>query len=708
MKYYNYILLVILISINSLIGKELITFDANKHNEQVNNALIRLNSAKNNVDSIRSIIDLSFELKRSEPYKAIELLDIASEISSSSNHLNYYGKALSIKGNTYKEMYSLDSALYLAKKSLEIRKKYSDSIEIYYGYINIANIYSIQGDIKNTLYYLDTLLDKLHYRLLKNSDLSLMNYLESKTSIDDNELANTRVVFCEIFNTFGTLLLHYNNSKAFEYSNTSLSILKNRNESYFIKELDYNLTQEVYYQVFLGYTLSLNDTKLDTILFNIVNNIIVAKRDFYYQQKIYSIRALHEYFQNDSKDFNYYYDLSKRINYDNHDPNIAFIKQFLEVATISSNLEKQFIFLNKYKNDNSILSSLKISIIRYLISKSNNKLYLDFYNELLKNQSLSNSYYLECINQIVEFEGKLKTVHKEYVYNINNEVLNDYKQLVVSIKIIILVLLIFVALVFLLYESRKKIKLQKYRIENIVEELEISKYEIEKNIEVKNKIFEVLGHNLRNPISAFNKYLSELKDNYKTLQTNDIETILSNLIISTNETHSTLENLLIWTNINKGEIKVNITNFNLQDLVKDVQKLLNLKLENKSIELKYFDTDYEISTDRNILHVLLTNYIDNAIKFSNLYSTISISRTEEDGFCIIKIEDNGLGIEPNKLQVIQEGKFIPSTLGTKNEKGNGLGLQICFELIELINGNVYIESEVNKGTTVLIYLPTND
>jgi signal transduction histidine kinase len=114
--------------------------------------------------------------------------------------------------------------------------------------------------------------------------------------------------------------------------------------------------------------------------------------------------------------------------------------------------------------------------------------------------------------------------------------------------------------------------------------------------------------------------------------------------------------------------------------------------------------DVKVFADSNHVLSILRNLISNAIKFTPQGGEVFIYHKAENGNVMVSVRDTGLGIEPNHIKIILEGRFF-STYGTHNEKGSGFGLMLCQEFVRLNKGNLNIESKVGKGSTISFTLP---
>lgn len=145
-------------------------------------------------------------------------------------------------------------------------------------------------------------------------------------------------------------------------------------------------------------------------------------------------------------------------------------------------------------------------------------------------------------------------------------------------------------------------------------------------------------------------------------------------------------------------------NLNLKNVLEIVIKYLKVSIANKKIDIVFeSEENIYINADLESLEIIFRNIISNAIKFSFVGSKIEIKVLKKDETAIVTIKDYGKGIQEDKMKKLFSFDVNKSTLGTNNEKGTGLGLNIVKEYIELNNGKIEISSIENKGTTVKIY-----
>jgi len=138
---------------------------------------------------------------------------------------------------------------------------------------------------------------------------------------------------------------------------------------------------------------------------------------------------------------------------------------------------------------------------------------------------------------------------------------------------------------------------------------------------------------------------------------------------------------------------------NVIEINQDAANLKNISLINN---IAYGTVVY---CDSNMLFTVFRNLVSNAIKYTHIGGRVTISSNDKGDFIEFSIQDNGVGIPPDKLDKLFNIAYVQSTLGTNQEKGSGLGLILCKEFIERNGGTISVESELNKGTTFKFELP---
>lgn len=223
----------------------------------------------------------------------------------------------------------------------------------------------------------------------------------------------------------------------------------------------------------------------------------------------------------------------------------------------------------------------------------------------------------------------------------------------------------------------------------------------------KDRFFSIIAHDLRNPIGNFKGMIEMIIDSTKDSKLDPkITKMLSAMYDSAKSTFLLLENLLIWSRSQKGELGFNPENILLKPLFDEVLELFTLAIEKKHITIeKNIDDDLMAYTDTDILSAVARNILGNAVKFTATHGRIFIKAEEIDQMIEIQISDSGVGIEPSRLNHLFDESVIDTTKGTDNEKGSGLGLKLCKELIERNKGEIRATSIPDEGSTFVFTVP---
>jgi len=223
----------------------------------------------------------------------------------------------------------------------------------------------------------------------------------------------------------------------------------------------------------------------------------------------------------------------------------------------------------------------------------------------------------------------------------------------------------------------------------------------------KNRLFSIISHDLRGPITSFHN-ISKLINHYNNRGEKDkIENLSVRIDQSVTKLNSLLDNLLSWSLTQTKEIKCNIESISVCDLIQEVLDIYHENILAKELNLTVHHAQpYKISGDYNTLSTVFRNVLSNAVKYTPRNGNITINLTQDDDRIYITFTDSGVGITNEKLTNIFEPSENKTTHGTENEKGTGLGLLVAKEFIQLNNGVISMQSSLGKGTSVTISLPS--
>ena len=161
-----------------------------------------------------------------------------------------------------------------------------------------------------------------------------------------------------------------------------------------------------------------------------------------------------------------------------------------------------------------------------------------------------------------------------------------------------------------------------------------------------------------------------------------------------------------WSRSQTGRMKFSPEDIEMNSLINETKALLNESEGLKSISISNeLPRNLTVFADKAMLATIMRNLISNALKFTNIGGKIIISALQNNEGITISVKDNGLGIKKDALQKIFRIEESYSTKGTQNETGTGLGLILCKEFVKKHGGNIWVESELGKGSDFKFTLP---
>jgi signal transduction histidine kinase len=255
-------------------------------------------------------------------------------------------------------------------------------------------------------------------------------------------------------------------------------------------------------------------------------------------------------------------------------------------------------------------------------------------------------------------------------------------------------------------ERTQEINARKEEIENQNIKIAYQNKQLSETIQLKNKIFSVIAHDLRSPVVNILYMLNLLKDEeYKE----KYDSFADASIQYSQQVISLLENMLMWGRGQEDKIKFSPERRDLADII-----LTNLSIFKETADKKEISVNFtqignsKAYFDKDLMDIIIRNLLSNAVKYTARGGRISILLKDKsftgEGI-VLKVCDNGVGISPVKQKYLFTSTEIESTPGTENEKGTGFGLKLCHELVKINNGTISVESQEDEGTCFTITLP---
>lgn len=381
---------------------------------------------------------------------------------------------------------------------------------------------------------------------------------------------------------------------------------------------------------------------------------------------------------------------------------IYFLEQSIEMAKLiraRSVVQESYLFLSKTYEANGEykkgLECYKIaSIYKDTTALEETKKKIDYMNTRF-----------EVAKREAQKDGEIKLLKIDQ--NLQQEKI--FVQRIIGIILIGILLLTAVAVIWLIHTNAQKKKinrqLQTQQIDLMSQKNEIQrqKDELDRVNLVKDRLFSIIGHDLRSPFNTIKGFIQVLQ--VGSLTAEEIKNVTITIEQQLNNTLNLLNNLLYWSWSQMQGITPHPADFEINAVFESNIQLQKENANKKNITiLNQLSGKAKVRADNNMTDTVVRNLIANAIKFTYPQGKIEISMKDEIDRYIFCITDNGVGMTPTQLQNLF-GIKAHSTFGTAHEKGTGLGLNICKEFLEKNNGAIWVESEQNQGSKFYFTLP---
>ncbi len=573
--------------------------------------------------------------------------------------INYYNSALGMFENRknknkvadlnaylgiiYQETYNYNKSIQYFYKSLKLYKELNDSANLSGIYNNIGLLFYRIGNNTKALYYFNESLNIA----MKLNLLRSVAYTYNNLSLIYKNSKQYHIALKYLYKSEQILItLKENNNLVITYQNIGEIHLNLKNyaeaERFFYKSL--NLSTEI------------NAT--------------------YLQASIYLSLANLHYVQNYFANTYYYLKLASDL-----------IKKYRDLGienSINHLFSDYYKAVNDYENALSFLKNYKIindSIFNQESIENIEKLKIQF-----------ETSEIETENELLQQNNIIKDITLKKQHNTRNTYI---------VSILIIIVLIFIIVYSFL--KKRKANLQLQELNNL---LSNQRLRLEHANITKDKFLSIIAHDLKNPFYDLKQYAVLLKNNnisdrkLKKEMISDLKTLSCNI-------NNLIENLLNWAESQLKATIINKSELNILDLVNESIQPHLISAEKKEIKtIIEINPEITVFADKYTLNTIIRNLYNNAVKFTSSNGEITIKVEKKDSFTKISIKDNGIGISAENLNNLFKLNINSSVNGTSNEKGSGLGLVICKEFIEMNEGKIYAESELNKGS--IFYLEINN
>jgi len=225
---------------------------------------------------------------------------------------------------------------------------------------------------------------------------------------------------------------------------------------------------------------------------------------------------------------------------------------------------------------------------------------------------------------------------------------------------------------------------------------------------MKIDIVSMAAHELRTPLTAITGYMSVILNEFSERLGEEENKFLQRVQISAQQLASLVDNLLNVTRLEQGRLTLQLQSIDWLELIRTIVDEFRFQAGEKQITVHFEEPQEQfppIQADKLRMSEVLMNLISNAIKYTDFGGNVYVSVEQTEDAVITHVRDTGVGIPPkNVKQLFTKFYRIDNRLSTQN-KGTGLGLFITRTVIEMHNGTIWVNSEVDKGSTFSFSIP---
>lgn len=214
------------------------------------------------------------------------------------------------------------------------------------------------------------------------------------------------------------------------------------------------------------------------------------------------------------------------------------------------------------------------------------------------------------------------------------------------------------------------------------------------------------AHELRGPITVIRGYLDVLRDELDTELDTDQKELLQRLVVSANRLSSYVNNILNASRYDRRHLKIYLREDSIADIYDTISDDMGLRAgsQNRLLSVHFPDDLPTVAADRASVSEVLSNLIDNAVKYSNEGGVVNVTAKQNGDFVEVSIEDHGIGMPSHVISNLFH-KFYRSHRSRETVAGTGIGLYICKAIIESHGGKIEVRSTEGRGSTFTFSLP---
>ncbi|SFZ90984.1 Signal transduction histidine kinase [Flaviramulus basaltis] len=673
----------------------LYTFICFSQTNEIDSLAIELAFQEKDSSKIETSLKLIKSLYDTNEYdRALKYIIESEKLSNSINYSKGIAKITYYKSLIYAQKGDYINAISGYEKSKRLFKTLKDTLSTARVNNSIGLIEIKRGNYAKGLQFSLAAIEELENRnLVKDLNLAYSNLAKAYYNVNANDKA------IEFYTKALETQEQLHDTKGINESNSKLAEL-------YSEKKEYRKAIEFYEKV-LGSSESKNDSIRGYVLSKLGGEYL--KFNDYEKASKYLVQGYNINIRNKNKAnlliaLNNLGDLNLRQN-----RLVLAEKQLLEAGDIAKSIDNKIELLKHYK----LLKTLDSTRERFDKAFVWQREYYELNNSLKRSQMSSvNSTTIDSkqleLNPNFDKPIANNTTEQTKIYSTleTDEKYNKFKLIFYALLAALAIVSTFLILIYLKRNNNIKYT-QELEEKNIKIELQNEAFlEQTKHLEnvnnVKDKLFSIVSHDLKDSLSSINGFIDLLKDG--SLSREEFDNLIPELSENANNASLLLFNLLNWSKSQMQSLEPKPSLFDVQEVFEDKVKLVEQRMENKGINLVDHSLRDFAYADRSMFEIVIQNLLANALKFSKNGDTITVSNHISNGSCIISVSDTGIGISKENIEKLFKNTSY-TTVGTNNEKGTGLGLSICKELVELNNGKIWVESTLGKGSTFYVQLP---
>ncbi len=585
---------------------------------------------------IEILLDLTWNLRNSNPEKSVYYGQRALELASNYSDQNQELKAYSFIGVAYRIMGNYNEAIDYFYEGLHKAKQYGILEQEGYAFINIGNLHIYQEHYNNALE-------------------NLKKALEIATQIK--------------------------NPRMLAYANLNLG------RSYFFKQ-DYNKALK-HIREALALRLETDNVSGQAVCYKYIGDIYCGLEE--------PAKALMNYKKS-----------LETVDKDEDKDLVANI--YLQLATVykktgnpilSEEYANKSLALAQAIGARLIIKDAYLILAEIHLNRGAYKKTAEFYKQIIHlNDTLYNQQLAE---KIFELEYRFEKQKREAEIDILNKdkhirelKIERNRIYIITLLVILLLLVSFLVYILISYRERQK--------KNAL--LEKQKDELTRINTTKDKMFMVIGHDLKGPIGNIVSWIDVLREEKVIQENKSLVEIMDVLMISVESVYDLLGNLLLWAKSQQGDIPYAPERLNLNDLIQKNIKLFKAAAELKKLCIKVtLEDNFDVFADANMIQTVLRNLLSNALKYTPEGGHITVYAEKKENKVVVSVKDTGVGFNEDAAQRILDTEAFYSTAGTNKERGSGIGLNLSHEFIKQNDGELILDSKPGKGSVISFILP---